>query len=139
MSKVKTKELIICILAIMVLILSIMTDVFARDDIDTLTGNKNKETEQIENKTDDDDDDLGDDDDDLGDDDDDDLGDDDDDDDSGNNNSAGNNSNSRNNNSNNNTPKMPNAGVDYSIVFVIVVCGVSTIYAYKKIRDYKNF
>ena len=63
-----------------------------------------------------------------------------------------NNTNSTNNNTNNNNNKLNNvvnnkanvsnatehadAGVDYSIVFIIAVCGVSAIYAYKKIRDY---
>ena len=60
--------------------------------------------------------------------------------------------NNTNNNTNNNNNKLNNvvnnkanvsnatehadAGVDYSIVFIIAVCGVSAIYAYKKIRDY---
>ena len=39
----------------------------------------------------------------------------------------------------NNTTAMPNTGVDYSVVFIIAICGISAIYAYKKISDYKNF
>jgi len=40
--------------------------------------------------------------------------------------------------SNTNTGKdLPEAGVDYSIVLIIAICGVSAAYAYKKIRDYK--
>ena len=35
-----------------------------------------------------------------------------------------------------NAEEHADAGVDYSIVFIIAVCGVSAIYAYKKIRDY---
>jgi len=39
--------------------------------------------------------------------------------------------------SNVNTAKdLPDTGVDYSIVFIIAICGVSAMYAYKKIRDY---
>ena len=33
---------------------------------------------------------------------------------------------------------LPNAGLDYSILFVIVACVVSGVYAYIKIRDYNN-
>lgn len=118
MSKIKTKELIICIVAVIILMLSIVTDVFATN-LDELLGNTNKEAEQIPDRT---------------------------------NNTTNNVTNNvtnnkvnniannvtKNNTANNNTTKIPNAGVDYSIVFVIVVCGVSTIYAYKKIRDYNN-
>ena len=43
------------------------------------------------------------------------------------------------NNATRNTTTMPNTGVDYSILFIVAVCGVSAIYAYKKISDYKNF
>lgn len=37
-----------------------------------------------------------------------------------------------------NTSSLPKAGVDYSVLFVIVACVVSGIYAYIKIRDYNN-
>lgn len=33
---------------------------------------------------------------------------------------------------------LPNAGLDYSILFVIVACVISGVYAYIKIRDYNN-
>lgn len=115
MSKIKTKELIICIVAIMILMLSIVTNVFATS-LDDLLGNTSNQTETIPDRT---------------------------------NNTTNNvtnnttnnvtNNNTTNNIAKNNTTKIPNAGVDYSIIFIIAVCGVSTIYAYKKIRDYNNF
>lgn len=38
---------------------------------------------------------------------------------------------------NNTTTKLPQTGIeDYSLGLIIVVCAVSAIYAYKKIRDY---
>ena len=37
-----------------------------------------------------------------------------------------------------NTSSLPKAGVDYSVLFVIVACVASGIYAYIKIRDYNN-
>ena len=36
-----------------------------------------------------------------------------------------------------NTSSLPKAGVDYSVLFVIVACVASGIYAYIKKRDYK--
>lgn len=41
---------------------------------------------------------------------------------------------------NSTTDKLPQTGVteDITVMFFIVVCTVSAIYAYKKIRDYKN-
>ena len=41
---------------------------------------------------------------------------------------------------NSTTDTLPQTGVteDITVMFVIVVCTVSAIYAYKKIRDYKN-
>ena len=33
---------------------------------------------------------------------------------------------------------LPNAGLDYSILFVIVACVISGVYAYIKIKDYNN-
>lgn len=119
MSKIKTKELIICIITFIVLVLSIVTDIFATDIEATLggnsTGNNIQQIQERENNT--------------------------------NNNTSNNTSNNTNNvlnktnNTANNTNKttMPNTGVDYSILFIVAVCGVSAIYAYKKISDYKNF
>ena len=41
---------------------------------------------------------------------------------------------------NNNTNTLPKTGVnDYSIALIIIVCLVSAVYAYKKIRDYNKF
>ena len=46
--------------------------------------------------------------------------------------------------SNNNTnstytnTNLPHAGVDYSVLFVIVACVISGVYAYIKIRDYND-
>ena len=37
-----------------------------------------------------------------------------------------------------NTSSLPKAGVDYSVLFVIVACVASGIYAYIKKRDYNN-
>lgn len=42
-----------------------------------------------------------------------------------------------NNNANTaNASEHADAGVDYSIVFIIAICGVSAVYAYRKIRQY---
>lgn len=119
MSKMKTKELIICIVTFIVLVLSIITNVFAVTNIEATlggnsTGNNVQQIQERGNNT--------------------------------NNNAFNNTSNAVNNtnNSNNtrnvaNNTKMPNTGVDYSILFIVAVCGISAIYAYKKISDYKNF
>lgn len=127
MSKIKTKELIICVTTFIVLVLSIVTNVFATDIMNSLNATENKNVQEIENR---------------------------------NNNTANNLNNTNNtvnnvtnnatnnttnntrNNTINNTNKattMPNTGVDYSILLIVAVCGVSAIYAYKKISDYKNF
>lgn len=108
----RTKEILISLLAIIVLILAIATNVFATsgDDINVLlsgAGNNNT-VKQIQSKD---------------------------------NNNTNNNNNKLNNVVNNkanvsNATEHADAGVDYSIVFIIAVCGVSAIYAYKKIRDY---
>lgn len=112
----RTKEILISLLAIIVLILAIATNVFATsgDDINVLlsgAGNNNT-VKQIQSKD---------------------------------NNNTNNNTNNNNNKLNNvvnnkanvsNATEHADAGVDYSIVFIIAVCGVSAIYAYKKIRDY---
>ena len=123
MSKEKIIELIVCILAIAVLVLSITSNVFATDADDLLgetTSNKNTNTNQNipevnntnkntntnTNKN--------------------------------NTNVNNTNKNNTNNNTNKNVTAMPNTGVDYSVITIITICGISTVYAYKKIRDYKN-
>ena len=126
MSKEKVKELIVCLVAIMFLAVAITSNVFASDDVGSLR-NKSGEQENIA----DDDDYYGDDDEDEDEDDDDNVV----------NNTKVNNSvvnNSKANNSNKKASGMPDTGVDYSIVLIIAVCGISTVYAYKKIRDYNN-
>lgn len=119
MSKIKTKELIICIITFIALVLSIVTDIFATDIEATLggnsTGNNVQQIQERGNNT--------------------------------NNNTFNNTNNVLNktnntNNTANNTNKtavMPNTGVDYSVLLIVAVCGISAIYAYKKISDYKNF
>ena len=112
----RTKEILISLLAIIVLILAITTNVFATsadDLLNALGNNQNNNTvTQIQSK------------------------------DSNNTNNNTNNNNNKLNNVVNNKANVSNAtehadaGVDYSIVFIIAVCGVSAIYAYKKIRDY---
>lgn len=125
MSKEKIRDLVICALALIVLVLAITTNVFATGDTPNLVadlGNNNNNSNnnflQIENGT---------------------L----------NNananqapvNNALNNTNSNantNNNVNANKTAIPYTGVDYSVIFIIAVCGISAVYAYKKIRDYKS-
>lgn len=105
------KKITICILAISLVALAITTNVFASATYlfgNEFTGNNtNNEMSNIETR--------------------------------------GNTNTNTNVNTNNNTNKNANAsnaeehadaGVDYSIVFIIAVCGISAIYAYKKIRDY---
>lgn len=121
MSKIKTKELIVCVITLAILVLSIFTDVFATESniFNELIGNNsnvqniqnenvaeisNRGANNIQNKT---------------------------------NNTANNVANNKNNT--NKEATIPNTGVDYSILLVVVVCGISAIYAYKKINDYKNF
>lgn len=112
----RTKEILISLLAIIVLVLAITTNVFATsadDLLNALGNNQNNNTvTQIPSKD---------------------------------NNNTNNNTNNNNNKLNNvvnnkanvsNATEHADAGVDYSIVFIIAVCGVSAIYAYKKIRDY---
>ena len=112
----RTKEILISLLAIIVLILEITPNVFATsadDLLNALGNNQNNNTvTQIPSKD---------------------------------NNNTNNNTNNNNNKLNNvvnnkanvsNATEHADAGVDYSIVFIIAVCGVSAIYAYKKIRDY---
>ena len=126
MSKEKVKELIVCILAIAVLLLVVTTNVFAMDDdedvFNALGGNANRydnifeeENENIKvNNT-------------------------------AKNNTVKNNT-AKNNTAKNNTAKnnsknntsIPYTGVDHSVLAVIAVCGISAVYAYKKVRDYNN-
>ena len=126
MSKEKVRDLVICLIALSVLVLALTTNVFAQD-LGALTGetnnainnsfqqigegntNTNINTNTNTNK----------------------------------NASSGGNNVAAVNNSvnkvNKNVTEYPNAGVDYSVVGIIAVCGVFAVYAYKKIRDYKNF
>lgn len=120
----KTKELIICIISIVTLVLAITTNVFATDDLNSLLSNNNAtaENNQFEN--------IGE-----------------------NTTNTTNNTNNTNtsnninntinnitaNNTNNNsnaTTSIPYTGINYSVIVIIAICGVSAIYAYKKIRDY---
>lgn len=137
--KENKKELIICILSLAILVLAITTNVFATtpDDLASLLQNGNKQqinyipsntttnnttsntTNNTVNTT--------------------------------TNNTISNTTNStvsnttnntvnntRNNIVNNTTPTThPDAGLDQSVLLIIAICGISTIYAYKKIRDYK--
>ena len=118
---VKTKELIICIVSIIALILAITTNVFATEpvqDVGTLLGignNTNNTTNEDEfgqiggtvnptNTT---------------------------------NNLTNTTNNLTNTNSNNNTTNtMPNTGISYSSLTVIAIAGISAVYAYKKIKEY---
>lgn len=114
MSNIKTKELIICLIAIIALVLTITTNVFATTpDINALAqdanNNSNESFQQIPDNTD-------------------------------NTNKPAsttmNNNNNNANNTNNTTKTIPYTGIDYSVVLIIAICGISAIYAYKKIRDY---
>ena len=126
MSKGKIRDLIICIVALLILGLVLTTNVFASDIEDILGNNTNTENEfaPIENRNT-----------------------------NSNTNTNANvtpanntvnnvanntNVNKANTNANANNSAIPYAGVDYSVVAVIVVCGASAVYAYKKIRDYKS-
>ena len=112
----KRKELIICIISVAVLLLAVTTNVFATTDLTALAGNvdnnSNKSNVQEITST------------------------------PANNNVPVNNNVPANNNipANNNVPAnnttMPYTGVNYSVIVIIAICGVSAIYAYKKIRDY---
>ena len=131
MIKISTKELIICIIAIVALVLVLTINVFATtpslndllsdanatNEFNTIpednntTGNNtaNNTTNNTANNT-------------------------------ANNvsNNATTNNNVAKNNTNRNNTTIPEAGLDQSIVFMIAIFGISAIYAYKKIRDYKN-
>ena len=127
----KTKELIIMILSVTVLFFAIATNVFATDDVqdlNSLLGNSNNANANVNNDYNE----IG----------------------NVNNNAVNNNvvnndalnniNNSENvnnvndnvNNNVNNNSGMPYTGVNSSAIVFIVICGISAIYAYKKIRDY---
>ena len=125
MSKEKIFELIICLVSLVILFLAITTNVFAVDpisDLNALTGggnNNNNAFQQIGegNKNVSTNMNTG----------------------TGTNNIAvANNTNNTANKTNRNVTAYPDTGVDYSVVGIIVVCGISAVYAYKKIRDYKS-
>ena len=127
MTKISTKELIICIITIVALVLVLTTDVFATtpslNDLlsDANTTNEFNTIPEDNNTT-------------------------------GNNtannttnntvnnvsNNATTNNNVAKNNTNRNNTTIPDAGLDQSILFIIAIFGISAVYAYKKIRDYKN-
>ncbi|MBQ2916665.1 MAG: hypothetical protein IJE59_00560 [Clostridia bacterium] len=117
----KTKEIIICLVAIFALILTITTNVFAQDinallngstsentftniEEDNTTTLNNTTTNNVTNTT--------------------------------TNNITTNNVTTNVNNANTNKTTMPDTGVSYSSVVIIAICGISAIYAYKKIREY---
>lgn len=119
MSKLRIKELIICTITSIALILSIVTNVFATDIMNSLNTAENKNVQEIENRGNNTVNNLN-----------------------NTNNTVNNVTNNTRNNTTNNTNKvttMPNTGVDYSILLIVAICGISAIYAYKKISDYKNF
>ena len=111
---VKTKELIICIISVIALILTITTNVFATDSVyDDIqqafnqynnNTNNNNGFSQIPSTT------------------------------KPNNNL--NNTNNNLNNTNNTTNTMPNTGVSYSSLVIIAIAGVSAVYAFKKVKEY---
>ena len=124
---VKTKELVICIISIIALVLAITTNVFATDDIqdlNALLGNvstdENVEDTNVENIEENTEFEV--------------IG--------GTNtntdtNTKTNTSVNTNVNSNANaTNTIPNTGVSYSSLVVIAIAAVSAIYAYKKIKEY---
>lgn len=103
------KKIAICILAISLVILAITTNVFATEDLFSSLSGNNSNNVKIDNIA------------------------------TKDNNTSNNISNNTNKNANTNASNAQShadAGVDYSIVFIIAVCGISTIYAYKKIRNY---
>lgn len=109
MFKTKKKELIICIMTIVALLFTIRTT-FAADTINELnnTGANNTNTyNTMPNNT------------------------------PANTNTNRNTNTNTNKNTNKNTnTTLPQTGIDSSMVFIIAICGISAIYAYKKIRDY---
>ena len=125
----KTKELIICIISIIALILAVTTNAFATEvpDIYSLAENTNAsgdEFPEIPEDEDFEDEESTDDPEEVT-------------------NTADTTNtntaitaNTTNTNTNANTNSMPYTGVSYSSVVIIAICGISAIYAYKKIRDY---
>lgn len=110
MFKTKKKELIICIITIVALLFTIRTT-FAADTINELnnTGVNNTNIyNTMPNNTP-----------------------------VNNNTNKNTNTNTNKNTKTNNTnTTLPQTGIDSSMVFIIAICGISAIYAYKKIRDY---
>ena len=114
----KVKELIICIISITALVLAITTTAFASEtpDLNTLMAGNNTSGNndfQTINET------------------------------TNTNMNINTNTNTNTNtnvnanvNNNTNTTAIPYTGIDYSVLIIIAVCGVSAVYAYKKIRDY---
>lgn len=105
MLKLRNKELVICIITLLILAFTI-SSTLATNPVgllnDTPNNNGNNDYQEIENKT----------------------------------TPKNDNTNKNTNKNNTNTTGMPSTGVDYSVIVVIAVCGISSIYAYKKIRDY---
>ncbi len=111
----KTKELIICIISIIALVLAITTNAFATEagTLDELLENSNTENNTFEEIT------------------------------ENNTNvqkniSAVTQNNITNNvaNNTNTNATIPYTGIDYSVIVIIAICGISAVYAYKKIREY---
>ena len=124
MTKISTKELIICIITIIALVLALTTDAFATtpslnellndantaNEFNTIPEGNNTTNNTVNNVV---------------------------------NNTINRTTNNTVNNIANNNAKanntvIPDAGLDQSIVFIIAIFGISAVYAYKKIRDYKN-
>ncbi len=111
----KTKEIIICLIAVISLMLAITTNAFATgmssNDLIGNSGYSDIEEELAENNV------------------------------VGNQNAIKNNTinntiNNTANNTNNTANKIPYTGLDNSVIVIIAICGISAVYAYKKIRDY---
>ena len=110
MSKTNVKELIICIVAFVLLLLAITTNVFADNAIDLMNDLSNNKANNTNINTN-----------------------------TNKNTSTNKNTNkNKNTNTNKNVNAMPDTGLDSSGLVIVAICGVSTLYAYKKIRDYKN-
>lgn len=131
MKRLKIKKLIICLISIIVLALvfnTISTKTFATGvDLNDLLDDDENETDILEDEN------LLDDDKNVLDDDEDDE------------NLIGNNTNNNNSNNEvyngtntNDNSGIPYTGVNDTIIFVIIACGISAVFAYKKIKDYKN-
>ncbi len=133
MNKSKIKEIMICLISLAILTVVILngtgSKVLAANTSSELDNLINSRQNSIAN----------------------DVGDDDDDDDdeenvvntnkntNKNNNVKNNTANNTSNNANKNTNSgIPYTGLDNSVTFVIIAFGISAVFAYKKIRDYKN-